>query len=92
MIVAESFQKKFRPISHETLKCMFSIANIPNLHYVIEFLIMNKVTEVFIATTVHSKQISTFLKSYNYKGIKIYEVKLEDSHSFGDALREINTM
>ena len=52
MIIAESFQKKFRPVSHERLKCMFPVANVPLLHYVIEFLRMNKVTEIFIASCV----------------------------------------
>jgi translation initiation factor eIF-2B subunit epsilon len=90
VIIAESFQRKFRPVSHEILKCMFPVANIPNLHYVIEFLIMNKVTEIFVASVVHAKQITALLKAMHYKGVKIVEIRLEDSNSLGDALREIS--
>jgi translation initiation factor eIF-2B subunit epsilon len=71
VIVAESFQLKFRPISHEKAKCMFPIANIPNIHYVIEFLLNNKVTEIFIASCVHRNQIQAFVNSQGYKGVKI---------------------
>ena len=90
MIVAESFQMKFKPVSHERLKCMFPVANVPIIHYVIEFLLTNKVTEIFIAVCTHRGQIDTFLKSQNYKGVKINVVQLDGAESFGDALREIN--
>jgi translation initiation factor eIF-2B subunit epsilon len=62
VIVVESFQKKFKPVSHEKLKCLFPVANVPILHYVIEFLLMNKVTEIFIAVCTHRAQIDSFLK------------------------------
>jgi NDP-sugar pyrophosphorylase family protein len=35
---------------------------VPILHYVIEFLLMNKVTEIFIAVCTHRAQIDSFLK------------------------------
>ena len=74
MIIAESFQKKFRPLSHEKLKCMFPVANVPLLHYVIEFLLMNKITEIFIASCSMRSQIDSFIKSQNYKGVKIHVI------------------
>jgi NDP-sugar pyrophosphorylase family protein len=33
------------------------IANVPILHYVIEFLVMNQVKEIVIATGTHRKEI-----------------------------------
>ena len=71
---------------------MFPVANVPIIHYVIEFLLTNKVTEIFIAVCTHRGQIDTFLKSQNYKGVKINVVQLDGAESFGDALREINQL
>jgi NDP-sugar pyrophosphorylase family protein len=69
---------------------MFPVANTPLLHYIIEFLLINKVTEIFIATGIHRMQIDSFIKMQGYKGVKIHVIALENSSSFGDALREIN--
>ncbi len=71
---------------------MFPLANVPILHYVIEFLLMNKVTEIFIASCTHRGQIDSFLKTQNYKGVKINVISLESCSNFGDALREINQL
>lgn len=71
---------------------MFPVANTPLLHYVIEFLLMNKVTEIFIAQCTMRGQIDQFLKQQNYKGVKIHVISLESCGNFGDALREINQM
>jgi translation initiation factor eIF-2B subunit epsilon len=79
-------------VSHERLKCMFPVANVPLLHYVIEFLMMNRVTEIFIAACVNRGQIDAFLKAQSYKGVKIHVVSLESCSNFGDALREINQL
>ena len=71
---------------------MFPVANVPILHYVIEFLLMNKVTEIFIATCTLRGQIDSFIKSQGYKGVRINVISLESCTNFGDALREINQM
>lgn len=49
VIVADSFSNKFKPVSHELLKCLFPVSNVPLITYVIEFLIMNNVTDIYVA-------------------------------------------
>lgn len=71
---------------------MFPVANVPLLHYVIEFLLMNKVTEIFIASCSMRTQIDSFIKQQGYKGVKIHVIQLESCTNFGDALREINQL
>ena len=53
---------------------------------------MNKVNEIFIASTTQRSQIDSFVKSQNYKGVKINVMSLESCANFGDALREINQL
>ena len=66
------------------------VAGVPNLHYIIEFLMMNQVKEIIIATSMHRNKILAFIKSMQYKAVKI-DVKVikSESESFGDALREV---
>lgn len=74
---------------------MLPVANVPSLHYVIEFLIMNKVTEIFITACKHTNQLNAFIKKQAYKGVKIEVVSPSENgvfESFGDILREINQL
>ena len=66
------------------------VANVPNLHYVIEFLVMNQVKEIIIATSQHRGKLVSWVKQQGYKGAKI-DVKgiKPESESLGDALREV---
>jgi len=59
LIIADSFDYKFGPLDNiKTPKCLFPLANVPNLHYVIEFLIMNQIKEIIIASSQHRNKIS----------------------------------
>lgn len=92
VIIADSFSQKFRPVSHELLKCLFPIANVQILSFVIEFLILNNVTEIYVATNFHKNKIDRLIKESNFKkqGVKVSVIQLEDSKCIGDVLREIS--
>ena len=70
------------------------IANVPHIHYVIEFLLMNEVKEIIIATCKNSRTlVDQFVKKQNYKGARIKVVAITTGAlSFGDALREVAEM
>jgi len=55
VIIAESFGSKFKPITYERSKTMLPLANIPLLQYAIEFLVMNHVTDLIIASGASGK-------------------------------------
>jgi translation initiation factor eIF-2B subunit epsilon len=46
ILLADSFNNNFRPISHECPKVLLPLVNIPMLDYTIEFLSLNGVEEV----------------------------------------------
>ena len=71
-----------------TPQCFFPVANVPNLHYIIEFLIINKVKEIIIASRYHRDKIAGLDKSYNKIKIRAIGIK-PDAASFGDAMREV---
>ena len=78
---------------------MLPVANVPTLHYVIEFLIFNKVKEIILATRDNFDQLKAFVNKMGYstKGrsrkfkITIRSIK-DDSESFGDVLRQVADM
>ena len=47
ILLADSFQKAFRPVTWETPKVLLPLVNVPMLEYTIEFLAQNGVEEVF---------------------------------------------
>jgi translation initiation factor eIF-2B subunit epsilon len=91
VIVADSFSTKFKPVSHELLKCLFPVANVPLITYVIEMLIMNNVTDIYIASCTHRAKLDKVIKNMNLskKGVKVTILQMDDSKSLGDVLREI---
>jgi len=71
---------------------MFNIANVPNLHYIIEFLIMNNVKEIIIASRHLREKIKELNKKHKYKA-RINPVSIKaSSANFGDAVREVAEM
>ncbi len=63
VVVVDSFQKKFKPVTVEKPKALFPLLNIPLLAYTVEFLTLNRVKEIFLATTSHKGQIQKFIKN-----------------------------
>lgn len=58
--IADSFENKFVPLyntSNKNPSCLMPVVNVPNIHYVIEFLLMNEVKEIFIATSKSTRQL-----------------------------------
>ena len=68
LIVADSFENKFVPLSNpKTPQCLFPVANVPNLHYIIEFLMMNSIKEIIVTCRHNFREvIRAFVKSKGY--------------------------
>ena len=72
-------------------QCLFSVANVPNLHYVIEFLVMNQIKEIIISSKQNRDLILEHTKKFGYR-VKIKVVSTPDAESFGDSLRTVASM
>lgn len=67
LVIADSFETKFVPLTGtKGPQCLLPIANVPNLHYIIEFLVANKVKEIIIVTSKFRTSIVNFIKQQNY--------------------------
>ena len=93
LIVADSFDNNFGPILNPKVpQCMLEVAGVPNLHYIIEYLILNQVKEIIIASKGQRESIKDFCKKRQYK-IKCTAVGISsDAMNFGDVLRQVAEM
>lgn len=90
LIVADSFDEYFRPITLEQPRALLPIAGIPLLNYTIEFLASSGVREVFVLCKAHADAIEAYCKSLKGKiGVEVHTVKAPLSKNMGDALRQI---
>ncbi len=55
ILLADSFQRTFRPITWESPKVLLPLVNVPMLEYTVEFLAQNGVEEVCIHSFVNLK-------------------------------------
>lgn len=94
-MIADNYDHKFEPLSNSKVpSCLLPVANVPVLHYVIEFLLINQVKEIIIVTGRHRKEIQNFVREQEYKKhvkIDVKQIKPE-SESLGDALRETSEL
>ena len=99
ILIAESFQSRFKPMSHEHPKALFPLANVPVIHYAIQFLVLNNITNIVIATPLEwkaqlKKQVDKLKQDSEftgkYKRIKVTYFTLQDASNLGNTLREVN--
>ncbi|KAI8646086.1 hypothetical protein BD408DRAFT_410645 [Parasitella parasitica] len=94
VILTDSFEEQFLPISHEMPRCLMPICNIPLIEYTMELLATVDILEVFVVCTTHIDAIkayfeqSEWMKPNSRLSVKI--VATPECMSVGDALRELD--
>eukprot|EP00026_Physarum_polycephalum_P004385 Phypoly_transcript_04403.p1 GENE.Phypoly_transcript_04403~~Phypoly_transcript_04403.p1 ORF type:complete len:529 (+),score=70.14 Phypoly_transcript_04403:24-1610(+) len=92
LILADSFDQRFTPITLEKPRTLLPIVNIPLLNYTIEFLAASGVQEIFVFCCAHAQQIKEYLselKGQEWCGVKVKTLVSQNCKSAGDALREV---
>ncbi|XP_031572968.1 translation initiation factor eIF-2B subunit epsilon-like [Actinia tenebrosa] len=94
VILADSFNFKFLPITLERPRALLPLVNCTLLDYTIEFLVEAGVEEIFVFCCAHADQIVKHLNDSKWMGSRspceIHTVIVENCLSTGDALREID--
>ncbi|KAG9291448.1 hypothetical protein G9A89_021867 [Geosiphon pyriformis] len=95
VVLADSFNERFRPITLEKPRCLLPLCNTPLIEYTLEFLAVAGVQEVILFCREHADQIKAYLNSSKwalaYSPIKIIPIVTPEARSVGDALRELDT-
>jgi len=101
VLLADSFQSSFRPLTLDRPKVLLPMLNVPLLDYAMEVLVSGGVGEVVIFACSHADQLQRYLsdplsggRGRRRKGVTIRVVvgNEADCSSFGDALRHIDTL
>ncbi|KAK5995728.1 putative translation initiation factor eIF-2B subunit epsilon [Cladobotryum mycophilum] len=97
VIIADSFQDRFKPLTLEKPRCLLPLANTPLIEYTLEFLAMNGVQEVYIYCGSHTDQVEDYIGSSRWVSSSrlspfsvLQFVRVSDARSIGDVLRDLD--
>ncbi|KAL1745637.1 nucleotide-diphospho-sugar transferase [Schizophyllum fasciatum] len=96
VILADSFNKRFRPLTTRKPRCLLPICNAPLLDWTFESLALAGVQEVFVVCRSHAEQVKTAISESKWSkpgsGMKIVPIlTAKETFSPGDAMRDIYT-
>ena len=94
ILMADSFEKSFRPITWERPKVLLPLVNVPMLEYTVEFLSQNGVEEIFLVCVWHAKQLQHYVDKISKwpKSVTVHCMAMPSCLSAGDALRELDSL
>lgn len=96
VILADSFNKRFRPLTTRKPRCLLPICNAPLLDWTFESLALAGVQEVFVICRSHAQLVKEAIKESKWSkpgsGMKIVPIMTaKETFSPGDAMRDIYT-
>ncbi|KAF8078040.1 nucleotide-diphospho-sugar transferase [Lyophyllum atratum] len=96
VILADSFNKRFRPLTARRPRCLLPICNAPLLDWTFESLALAGVQEIFVVCRSYAEQVKAAIKESKWSkpgsGIKIVPIlTAKETFSPGDAMRDIYT-
>ncbi|KAF8163214.1 nucleotide-diphospho-sugar transferase, partial [Crassisporium funariophilum] len=96
VILADSFNRRFRPLTIRKPRCLLPICNAPLLDWTFESLALAGVQEVFVICRSHAELVKDAIKGSKWSkpgsGMKIVPIMTaKETFSPGDAMRDIYT-
>ncbi|KAI8369361.1 nucleotide-diphospho-sugar transferase [Radiomyces spectabilis] len=94
VILTDSYDERFLPISHEVPRCLMPLCNIPLIEYTLEMLAISDVQDVFVVCTSHIDKIKSYLENSPWMKsncpLNVQIVQTPECMSVGDAIRELD--
>ncbi|KAL8735583.1 MAG: hypothetical protein Q9166_000752 [cf. Caloplaca sp. 2 TL-2023] len=94
VILADSYETRFRPFSLERPRCLLPLANTPLIEYTLEFLAHAGVEDVFVYCGSHGEQVEKYVNASRWKlpasPFKNLVLLKSDAASVGDAMRDLD--
>lgn len=95
VVIADSFNFRFLPITMEKPRALLPLVNRPLIDYTVEFLAVSGVDEIFVLCCAHAEMIKKYLEQSRWMSptspVKLRIIISEDCPSVGDALRNIDS-
>ncbi|KKA26162.1 hypothetical protein TD95_003596 [Thielaviopsis punctulata] len=97
VILADSFQSRYKPLTLDRPRCLLPLANTPLIEYTLEFLALNGVQEVYIYCGNHVEQVEKYINESRWAPNSLRSpfttisfVRITDARSTGDILRDLD--
>eukprot|EP01132_Coremiostelium_polycephalum_P001071 gene1071-1357_t len=92
IVLGDSFDRKFAPITLEKPRTLLPLVNIPLLDYTLELLASGGIQEIFVFCCAHAEQIKQYISQSRWSklpGVIVKAIVGSNCQSTGDALRAI---
>jgi len=93
VVIADSFNIRFLPLTHDRPRTLLPLANVPLLEYTLEFLLAADVQHAIIFCCAHADQIKSYIQSSKWAspdvGMEVCTIVSDSCLSVGDALRDL---
>lgn len=94
IVLTDSFETRFMPLTSVKPRCLLPLANIPLLEYTLEFLAKAGINEVYLICASHGDQIQEYIDqskwSLPWAPFKVNTIMSLESRSVGDAMRDVD--
>ena len=93
VVIADSFNVRFLPLTHDRPRTLLPLANVPLLEYTLEFLLAAGIQHAIIFCCAHAEKIKSYIQSSKWAspavGMEVCTVVSDSCLSLGDALRDL---
>ena len=92
LIIADSFNARFTPVTLDLPRALLPLVNVPMLDYTIEFLAKNGIEEIFVFCFAHADQIRKHIDERwsTVPNLRVEPIISRTSMSPGEAMREVH--
>ncbi|KZO97910.1 nucleotide-diphospho-sugar transferase [Calocera viscosa TUFC12733] len=94
VVLADSFNTRFKPLTLNTPRCLLPICNVPMLLWTFESLALAGVEQIFVFCNAHSDQVKQAISTSRFaqpaSGVNIVPIVSPRAMSVGDAMRELD--
>ncbi|KAG7452606.1 nucleotide-diphospho-sugar transferase [Guyanagaster necrorhizus] len=96
VVLADSFNKRFKPLTTRKPRCLLPVCNAPLLDWTFESLALAGVREIFVMCRSHAEQVKAAIAESRWgkpgSGLKIIPIMTaKETYSPGDAMRDVYT-
>ena len=93
VVIADSFNVRFLPLTHDRPRTLLPLANVPLLEYTLEFLLAADVQHAIIFCCAHAEKIKSYIQSSKWAspavGMEVCTIVSDSCLSLGDVLRDL---
>lgn len=95
VVLADTFETRFAPLTLERPRCLLPLANVPLIEYTLEYLANAGASDVFIYGGSHTDQLETYISNSKWKlptsPFKKLSFLRSQAASVGDVMRDLDS-